>query len=185
MKRELKKPAIFLDRDGVLVEERSYITNTDDLRIFPYTAQCIQQFKELGYYTICISNQSAVGRGMMQLSDLQVINQFLITNTYIDAIYCCPHYWKENIPVCDCRKPQTGLFKQAMQDYSIDLQGSYMVGDRATDILAGQNIGVKTILLESGYGSSQLEADVTPDHIVQDLRDVVQICKKMQRKKRI
>lgn len=175
MREEHKKPAIFLDRDGVLVEERSYITSIDDLKIFSYTAQCIQEFKELGYYTICISNQSAVGRGLMRMEDLQFLNRFLKESINIDAIYCCPHYWKDNCPACDCRKPQTGLFRQAMQDYPIDLQGSYMVGDRASDILAGQNVGVRTILLESGYGSMRLEADVTPDYIVQDLREVVQL----------
>lgn len=172
MNTDERKPALFLDRDGVLVEERSYITRIADLKIFPYTTQCIQAFKQLGYYTICISNQSAVGRGMMQLSDLEVLNRYLQENTGIDAIYCCPHYWRDNVPVCNCRKPQTGLFKQAMQDFEIDLGMSYMVGDRASDILAGQNIGVKTILLESGYGSARLEADVTPDYIVKDLRDV-------------
>ena len=112
---------------------------------------------------------------MMQLSDLEILNQYLQENTGVDAIYCCPHYWKDNIPVCDCRKPQTGLFKQAMRDFLIALQESYMVGDRASDILAGQNIGVKTILLESGYGSGRLEADVTPDYVVRDLRDVVRV----------
>lgn len=175
MNEGAKKPAVFLDRDGVLVEEKSYITDIADLKIFPYTASCIGSFKELGYYTICISNQSAVGRGMMKLSDLEVLNKYLKEYTGIDAIYCCPHYWKDNIPICDCRKPQTGLFRQAMRDFSIDLQASYMVGDRASDILAGLNIGVKTILLESGYGSAHLEADVTPDYIAQDLRDVTGI----------
>ena len=175
MNADVRRPAVFLDRDGVLVEERSYITRVADLKIFPYTTQCIRTFKELGYYTICVSNQSAVARGMMQLSDLEILNQYLQENTGVDAIYCCPHYWKDNIPVCDCRKPQTGLFKQAMRDFLIDLQESYMVGDRASDILAGQNIGVKTILLESGYGSGRLEADVTPDYVVRDLRDVVRV----------
>ncbi len=175
MNANVSKPAVFLDRDGVLVEERSYITDITDLKIFPYTASCIRILKELGYYAICISNQSAVGRGMMQLSDLKVINLYLKEHTGIDAIYCCPHYWKENIPACDCRKPQTGLFRQAMRDFPIDLQDSYMVGDRATDIMAGQKIGVRTILLESGYGSARLEVPVTPDYIVQDLRAAVRI----------
>lgn len=175
MNRDLKRPAIFLDRDGVLVEEKGYVTSTDAIEIFPYTAHCIQKLRELGYYTICISNQSAVGRGMMQMADLQMINQFLMEKINIDAIYCCPHYWKDNIPICECRKPQNGLFVQAMQDFSIDLQNSYMVGDRASDILAGQNMGVKTILLESGYGCRRLEEHVTPDYILQDLRDVVRM----------
>ncbi len=177
MSGDLKRPAVFLDRDGVLTEERGYVTHEEELRIFPYTAQCIQKFKELGYYAICISNQSAVGRGMMRMDDLQTLNRFLKESIHIDAIYCCPHYWKGDIPICDCRKPQTGLFRQAMQDYPIDLPNSYMVGDRATDILAGQNMGIKTILLESGYGSSRLERAVTPDYILQDLRDVVRILK--------
>lgn len=175
MNRDLKRPAIFLDRDGVLVEEKGYVTSTDAIKIFPYTAHCIQKLRELGYYTICISNQSAVGRGMMQMADLQIINQFLMEKIHIDAIYCCPHYWKDNIPICECRKPQKGLFVQAMQDFPIDLQNSYMVGDRASDILAGRNMGVKTILLESGYGSQRLEEHVTPDYIMQDLRDVVRM----------
>lgn len=175
MNGALKRPAIFLDRDGVLVEEKGYITDIEGIKIFPYTAHCIQKLKELGYYTICISNQSAVGRGMLQMADLQIINHYLKEKTDIDAIYCCPHYWINNVPVCNCRKPQKGLFIRAMQDFPIDLQNSYMVGDRATDILAGQNMGLKTILLESGYGSRRLEENVTPDYIMQDLRDVVRM----------
>jgi len=173
-----RKPAVFLDRDGVLAEEKSYVIHKRNLEIFPYTAYCIQKFKELGYYSICISNQSAVGRGMMKMSDLQEINIFLKEQTNIDGIYCCPHYYKDNKPVCYCRKPQTGLFIQAMKDFPIDLENSYMVGDRATDIIAGQNIGIKTILLESGYGTKNLEADVLPDYVLRDLRDVVNMLEK-------
>lgn len=170
-----KKPAVFLDRDGVLTEEMGYVTDKNNLKIFTYTPSCIKELKKSGYYAICISNQSAVGRGMMQMTDLYAINHFLKEQTYLDAVYCCPHYWKDNKPICNCRKPQNGLFIQAMQDFNIDLSNSYMVGDRASDILAGQNIHVKTILLESGYGSQRLEADVKPDYIMNDLRNVVQI----------
>lgn len=167
----MRKPAIFLDRDGVLTEENSYVTNKKDLRIFSYTPDCIQKFKESGYYAICISNQSAVGRGMMSLADLQEINEYLKAVTGIDAIYCCPHYWKDNNPVCNCRKPRNGLFLQAMKDYEIDLTGSYMVGDRATDILSGERMGVRTVLMESGYGSARLEQEVEPDYVMKDLRE--------------
>ena len=177
------KPAIFLDRDGVLVEEKSYITDKKDLKIFPYTAECIQGFQELGYYAICISNQSAVGRGMMSLEDLQDINCYLKEKTNLDAIYCCPHYWKNNIPVCNCRKPRSGMFFQAMEDFDIDLTESYMVGDRAADILAGQGMGIKTVLLESGYGSMGLEQEAEPDFVMDDLCDFFRYLERIRKGK--
>lgn len=167
---------MFLDRDGVLVEERSYVLKKEELNIFPYTYSCVQKIKEMGYYAICISNQSAVGRGMMTFADLQDINSFLKIKTGIDAVYCCPHYWKDNIPICNCRKPRIGLFEQAMRDFQIDLSASYMVGDRAGDILSGKRMGLKTVLLESGYGSARLEQEVTPDFRMKDLQEFVLYC---------
>lgn len=170
------RPAVFLDRDGVLVEERSYVLRKEELNIFPYTYSCVQKIKEMGYYAICISNQSAVGRGMMTILDLQEINAYLKKKTGIDAVYCCPHYWKDNIPICNCRKPHIGLFEQAMRDFQINLSGSYMVGDRAGDILSGKRMGLKTVLLESGYGSARLEQEVTPDFRMNDLQEFVLYC---------
>lgn len=99
--------------------------------------------------------------------------------TGIDAVYYCPHHpdgkiikYRKN---CNCRKPNIGMITQACHDYAIDIKNSYMVGDRASDILAGQRIGVRTILLESGYGTERLEMDVKPDYILSDLRYVANV----------
>lgn len=174
-----KRPAVFLDRDGVLSEEKSYITSVDSLKIFPYTAECIRQIHKKGYYAIVITNQSGVARGLFTESVLHQMNEYLIQQTGVDAVYYCPHHENGVIEKyrkqCDCRKPKTGLIERAYNEYAIDLQRSLIVGDRASDIITGQNAGIKTILLESGYGTAKLENKVKPDYILNDLRDVIGI----------
>lgn len=174
-----KKPAIFLDRDGVLTEERSYVCSVTELYIFPYTAACITQIKERGYYSIVITNQSGIARGLFSEDTLLDMNRYLIDKTGVDAVYYCPHHPKGNVEqyrkICDCRKPGIGLLEQACKDFNVDLRSSYMVGDRAGDILMGKSAGIKTVLLESGYGTARLEQFVQPDFVLQDLRDVVNL----------
>lgn len=172
----VKKPAVFLDRDGVLTREKSYVCTVADLEIFPYAFACIQQMKSKGYYTIIVTNQSGVARGLFTETDLNEMHLYLKQKTGVDAIYYCPHHPEGKIQkyrkACHCRKPKTGMIEQACRDYGIDMGRSYMVGDRAGDIIAGQSAGLKTILLESGYGTERLETDVKPDYILEDLRMV-------------
>ena len=171
------RPAIFLDRDGVLCEEKGYITSLDQLNIFPYTAECVRHIHEKGFLAICITNQSAVARGMISESNLVQMNQYLIEKIGLDDLYYCPHHPKGIGPyrcICDCRKPQIGLIKRAVKQYDIDLSQSYMVGDRASDILCGERAQIQTVLLESGYGTRRLEQPVTPDMVFENLYDFVQ-----------
>lgn len=174
-----KKPAVFLDRDGVLAVEKSYVCSLSELEVFSYTKECIQKIKEKGYYTIVITNQSGVARGLFTEEILQEMNTYLIEEVGVDAVYYCPHYPKGSIPKytceCLCRKPNTGMIEAACKDYAIDMSHSFMVGDRASDVLLGQNAGLKTILAESGYGTKRLEADAEADYVVNDLRDVLDI----------
>ncbi len=174
-----QRPAVFLDRDGVLTEEKGYIDSVEKLNIFPYAAECVRKIHEKGYYAIVVTNQSGVARGLFGEDDLRKMNAYLMRKTKADAVYYCPHHPAGRVEKykmqCSCRKPETGLFQAACREFAIDLAGSYMVGDRAGDILAGQNMGIRTVLLESGYGSKNLEADVTPDHIFEDLRGVLEI----------
>lgn len=173
------RPCVFLDRDGVLNEERSYITELCQLAIFPYVKKCIQAIHRKGYLAIVISNQSGIARGILKVSELEKMNDYLREQTEVDGIYCCPHlpsgrdvgYAIE----CECRKPKTGLIGRACREHGIDLSRSIMVGDRASDILTGKKAGIKTVLLESGYGTRRLEADVEPDYIMGDLRDILNI----------
>lgn len=171
-----KRPAVFLDRDGVLTEEKSYVTSIKDLSVFFYIRESIQKIHEKGYYAIVITNQSGVARGFFDEETLRKMNTWLIEETGVDQIYYCPHHPEGKIlqyrKECLCRKPGTAMFDQASRDFAIAMEKSYMVGDRASDILAGQNMGLKTILVESGYGTKRLEQPVAPDQVVKDLRSV-------------
>ena len=173
------RPAVFLDRDGVLTEEKSYICSPEELAVFSYARECVKKIHEKGCYAIVITNQSGVARGLFSEESLREINERLTRKTEVDKIYYCPHHPEGKIKpygkVCSCRKPATGLLKQACKDFSINLEASYMVGDRAGDILAGQRMGLKTILVESGYGTKGLEQPVVPDYVVKDLREAVEI----------
>lgn len=180
MKDDIKqKPAIFLDRDGVLTEEKSYVCGLDELSIFPYIKECIRQIKEKGYYAIVITNQSGVARGLFSEKTLQEMNAYLIQEINVDAVYYCPHHINGKVEKyrkkCTCRKPEIGMIKKAQEDFQINMKKSYLVGDRASDILAGKRAGINTILLESGYGMKRLEQEVRPDYIFHDLRDVIAI----------
>ena len=178
-KANFRRPAVFLDRDGVLTEETGYVDSVEKLRIFPYAAECIRKIHEKGYYAIVITNQSGVARGLFTEERLQEMNRYLQQYTGVDAVFYCPHHpegiVEEYRIKCNCRKPAIGMFKDACRRFDIDMTNSYMVGDRAGDIIAGQNVGIKAILLESGYGTARLEEDVVPDYVVDDLRGVLEV----------
>ncbi len=173
------KPAVFLDRDGVLTEEKSYITSIENLHIFPYAAECIRQIHQKGFYAIVITNQSGVARGLLTEAALREMNECLKRQTDVDAVYYCPHHPEGKISCyrkkCHCRKPETGMFEMACRNFPVDMARSYMVGDRAVDIMAGRKAGLRTILLESGYGTERLEKEVRPDYVFADLRNILEI----------
>lgn len=176
-----KRPTIFLDRDGVLNVEKSYICKIEQLEIFPFVKECIQELHNSGYLAIVITNQSAVGRGMMTEEALLRINSYLSAQTRVDKIYYCPH-WHDSVSnltqyniVCECRKPGIGLINKALCDFEIDLKNSYFIGDRDTDIITGKNCGIRTILVESGYDVRKFKDTVRPDYICRDLREAIQI----------
>lgn len=179
MKIGVSRPAVFLDRDGVLTEEKGYIFSIGELNIFSYTAKCVEQIHKKGYWAIVVTNQSGVARGFFTEREIQEMNQYLISKTNVDAVYYCPHHPEGSVikyrKKCHCRKPEIGMFERACQDFNIAIEKSYMVGDRADDIIAGQRAGFMTMLLESGYGTKRLEKDVRPDYILGDLRDVINI----------
>lgn len=174
-----KKPAVFLDRDGVLTREKGYVCSAKELEIFVYTAGCIKEIRQKGYYAIVVTNQSGVARGLFTEQDLAEMNKYLLEETGVDAVYYCPHHPHGKIErykqECQCRKPGTGMIEAAVRDFEIDIAASWLIGDRAGDILAGKRAGVGTILLESGYGTARLEEEVKPDYILNDLRDVIRI----------
>ena len=173
----MMNPAVFLDRDGVLTVEHLIITPPNKTEIFDYAKDCVDRIHELGYLAIVITNQEGVAKGLFAIDELIRVNERLIDVTGVDDIFFCPHHpegtIKEYTCICDCRKPKTGLIRKAVEKYDVDLARSFMVGDRAGDILAGKNAGIKTVLVDSGYGRSHMEQAVEADYYCADLRDFV------------
>lgn len=150
--------AIFLDRDGVLIENRSeYIREWSHVKIFPGAIKALSHLHD--YKIVIVTNQSAVGRGLISLEIANEINKQLIEVTrksggQIDGVFMCPH---APIDQCNCRKPNPGLLLQAAKELSLDLSRSWMIGDAWSDLLAGKAAGVRGVaLVKTGRGNDQL-----------------------------
>tara|TARA_B110000263_G_C15110090_1_gene419375 strand:- start:12 stop:500 length:489 start_codon:yes stop_codon:yes gene_type:complete len=146
------QPAIFLDRDGVINQERKdYVKNLNEFKIFSGVAEAIDLLRKKNFLIIIITNQSAINRKLLDINTLENIHMFFQeylkkNNTSVDAIYYCPHLPEEN---CSCRKPKPGLILNAAKDLKIDLKKSWMIGDSQKDIEAANNAGCNSILLKS------------------------------------
>jgi D-glycero-D-manno-heptose 1,7-bisphosphate phosphatase len=152
-------PAIFLDRDGVVIENvDSYIRSWEQVCFLPGALEALAQLAGLSHRIIIVTNQSAVGRGMIDQAAAEDINQGVLERIHaaggrIDGLYMCPHSPEDG---CSCRKPLPGLFVQAAQELDIDLPHSVMIGDALTDLMAGQAAGIgNLILLRTGRGAAQ------------------------------
>ena len=184
--------AIFLDRDGVLIEDVHLLTNPGDIRILPGVPQALRSLKEAGFRLIVISNQTVVARGLITEEDVYAINaemKHLLEEAggpRLDGFYFCPHHPNATLPVyrvaCECRKPRPGLLLlRAVREHDLNLGASFVVGDRITDIIAGARAGCQTVLVETGQHlvppietSEPLDDSVKPDYPCADLSQAVQ-----------
>lgn len=167
------RPAVFVDRDGTLIEEVNFLHRVEDLRIFDFTPEALKRLKSHCFRVIVITNQSGIGRGYFQEQDMVAIHEAVQERLggLLDAFYFCPHLPDDG---CKCRKPRTGMIEQALMDFPIDLGRSWMVGDKAIDILTGQNAGLRTAMVLTGYGERELSQLESPPTIVAaDLGDAV------------
>jgi D-glycero-D-manno-heptose 1,7-bisphosphate phosphatase len=153
-------PAIFLDRDGVLIENRSdYIRDWSQVRFIPDALEALSKTVIKNHKVVIVTNQSAIGRGLISLETAQEINDRLVDvikslGGRVDAIYTCPHKPEDD---CDCRKPKPGLLLRAAEDLSLNLHRSWMIGDAWSDLLAGQAAGVHSVaIVKTGRGAEQL-----------------------------
>ena len=173
------KQAAFLDRDGVLTEERGYLRSADEMAVYDYSRECVDRLHNAGYLAIVITNQSGVARGYYTEDELDKMNTQLIKETGVDVVYYCPHHSdgmiKKYRKVCSCRKPEIGLIDRACKNYDIDLLHSFFIGDRECDIKTGQKAGIKTFLVRTGYGSDEEKKDLNADFVVDDLRIAVKL----------
>lgn len=155
------QPALFLDRDGVFIENcANYVRSWEDVQFFPQALEALARIREIPYKIIVVTNQSAVGRGIISLETAVSLNERILdvvrgSNGRIDASYLCPAKPGNNDP---CRKPRPGMLLQAAEEHNLDLSQSYMIGDALTDVQAGQAAGVKeALLLLTGRGNDQAQ----------------------------
>ena len=170
-----RKRAIFLDRDGVINKEVSYLSNPDDFEFIPGSIEALKILKQKGFLLIVITNQAGIARSYFTEKILKSIhdkmNSILKRNDVeLDDIFFCPHH-PNFTGECDCRKPKPGMILKAKQKYNIDLQNSFMVGDTLIDIEAGLAAGCKTVLVLTGYGMEEKKniGNIQPDHIFNNL----------------
>ncbi|HEY5892378.1 MAG TPA: HAD family hydrolase [Chthoniobacterales bacterium] len=162
--------AVFLDRDGTLMEEVGYCSRSEDVRIFPGVPDALETLKEAGFLNIIITNQSGIGRGYFSASDYENVQSELlrqIGDGLIDATYFCADHPDQP---SRRRKPATGMLEDAARDFGIDFAGSWVIGDKAIDVECGKNAGLRTILVETGYGK---QANCMPDFRAKTLAEAV------------
>ncbi len=153
----LKDVTIFLDRDGTLNEDRGFVKSPEELHILPGVPAALARLKRGGARLIVVTNQSAVGRGLISLKDLEVIHATLRDRlaqegVVLDAIYFCPHHPSDD---CVCRKPKRGMVDRATRELQVDLSRSYLVGDQARDMELAHRAGMKSILVTTGPAGRQ------------------------------
>lgn len=151
--------AIFLDRDGVICENRSdHVKSWREFKFLPEVKRSLAVLSQLNLPIVVVTNQAAVGRGLMATELLEDIHQRMVAEITahggrIDRVIYCPHRPEDE---CNCRKPKPGMLLQAAAEMDLDLSGSYLIGDAATDVQAGQQVGCHNILVLTGRGVEQL-----------------------------
>jgi D-glycero-D-manno-heptose 1,7-bisphosphate phosphatase len=161
------RKAVFLDRDGVLNQDPPhYAHRLDQMAMIPGVDIAVKLLKDRGYFLIIISNQSGVARGYYPEEQIAVFNEALLKEIRkaggdIDAIYYCPHHPEAQLEKyridCTCRKPKPGMILEAAKTYDIDINQSFFVGDKATDVETGKNAGIRTIIVLSGQGVDEVK----------------------------
>jgi D-glycero-D-manno-heptose 1,7-bisphosphate phosphatase len=177
--------AVFLDRDGTLMEDVDYLSAIDQVALFPWTVDALRLLTRAGFLTVVVTNQSGIARGLLTEDFVRDTHEELSRRlarggARIDAFYFCPHHPEAAIERyrrrCRCRKPEPGMLEDAARDLSIDVSRSWMVGDRWIDVAAGNAGGAGAVLVTSGYAgrvSEQPPPGVRADAILNNLMEAV------------
>ena len=175
--------AVFLDRDGTLIEEAGYLDRLERMVFFPYSVDAVRVLNRAGFLVVVVTNQAGIARGIVRRAFVDEAHRAIAARleaggARIDGFYFCPHYPTGTVDeyrkMCDCRKPQPGLFTRAAVDLQIDLTRSFAVGDRWHDVAAGHAVGAKAVLVRTGLGwreEQKPEPGTVPDAIVDTLAD--------------
>lgn len=175
--------AVFLDRDGVIVQDIGYISKWDKKLLIPGSVEATKILNENNFKVVVITNQAGVAKGYYTEEDVILFNRLMIKElakkgAKIDAIHYCPHHLEAKVEryrtICDCRKPKPGMLKKAEKELNIDLKRSFMIGDKKSDIDTGNIVGCTTILVSTGHGMEELKKyDIKYDFIANDLYNAV------------
>ena len=187
----MKRPAVFMDRDGTISEEIGYVNHASRFRVFDYSAEAVRLLNENGWLAVLVTNQAGVARGYFAEELIGQVHAVLESSlaqggARLDGIYYCAHHPSVGEPPyridCDCRKPKPGLIQRAASDLDIDLRNSWMVGDRYSDIELAHNAGVHSAFVLSGYGRGEWEyqrgawkrePDLVADNLLDALRKII------------
>lgn len=176
--------AVFLDRDGVIIQEPPYYAHRpDQMKLIPRSSEAIRLLNKNNFLVIIVSNQAGVAHGYYTEQDVISFNNLMKERckedgAKIDAIYCCYHHPDAKVEKyridCDCRKPKPGMLKRAERELNIDLGQSFIIGDKKSDIDAGKCAGCKTIMVLTGHGKDEIKnSNINFDTITDDLYSAV------------
>jgi D-glycero-D-manno-heptose 1,7-bisphosphate phosphatase len=173
-----RRGCVLLDRDGTIVVDRGYLRDPEQLELLPGAAGALRRLSRIGLSLAVITNQSAVGRGLLDDERLRAIHARLqgllgAEGVSLDGIYFCPHTPEED---CACRKPKTALLDQASRELDFEPAESFVIGDKACDIELGRRAGATTLLVRTGYGDDAAkDPSVSPDYVAADLEEAARI----------
>ena len=174
----MQTKAIFLDRDGVINEDKNYLCRKENFKFIDGVFEACQYFQEVGYQLIVVTNQSGIARGYYQEEDfhqltLWMLKQFDIQGVKILDVFFCPH---EPESTCNCRKPKPGMLLDAKHKYNIDMKSSWMIGDKEADVGAANAAGIEnTILVKTGHDID--EANTNAKFILKSMQNTIEIIK--------
>jgi D-glycero-D-manno-heptose 1,7-bisphosphate phosphatase len=161
------KPAVFLDRDGTLIEERGYLDDVELIAPFAYTTTALAALRDAGFALVVVTNQAGVARGLFDEAFVRRAHEHLAAllardGVVLDGYYYCPHHPEGTVAqyrrVCRCRKPGPGMVEQASVDLGLDVARSFVVGDKWLDVQLAANAGARGILVRTGYGAEVADA---------------------------
>jgi len=151
------KKAVFLDRDGVIIEDSGYIDNIEEVKFFPFTMEVLRKLNE-HYELFIVTNQSGIGRGLITEEGVDRVHQYILdelrkNDIEIKELYCCPHI---NEDKCICKKPNPYFLLEAEKNHNIDIKNSFVIGDHPSDVEFGFSVGATGIYVLTGHGEKHL-----------------------------
>lgn len=166
----ISQPAVFLDRDGTLMEEVNYCADPALVRLIPGTVQALERLRNAGYLLFIITNQAGIGRGIFTEAQYHAVHAELMRQIGTESNLISTTYFCADAPTFPSmrRKPEPGMVFEAERDFNVNLYKSWFVGDKRADIECGQRAGTRTVLVETGYGAKEA-AEARPDFIAKDI----------------